>query len=214
MGWLAAFLLGMLFGPRVRREIERNAPPNPWPGESPPKAPPTPPSEELPAPPRGYKPHPDPIPERAKARAKEWGPRLEVLGLGSKAGPELDDWKGDGTKYPILFRWDEYRGRRGVGIYVDASERVGPPPVPPTPVTPPKPIKPMPGGWRVHPTPIPQKVVQAAWSYLQPLWSQGEGSYEIESANWKGGDAENYQVLFRAESHAGGKKGVTAYVRS
>jgi hypothetical protein len=71
----------------------------------------------------------------------------------------------------------------------------------------------MPGGWRAHPSPIPASVVSAAWAALPGLWSQGEGSYRVETGTWQPG-MQAYDVLFRAERHAGDKKGVTAYVRA
>jgi hypothetical protein len=120
------------------------------------------------------------------------------------------DWREDGRPYPILFRADEYRGQRLVGIYVEQASAQ--PPVQP-PAQPPKPVKAMPAGWRAHPSPIPASVVSRAWSMLPGLWAQGEGSYQIESQAWAP-NMEPYDVLFRAERHAGDKKGVTAYVRS
>jgi hypothetical protein len=107
-----------------------------------------------------------------------------------------------------LFRADEYKGQRLIGIYVEAAS-AQPPPQP----QPAHAVKPLPGGWKAHPSPIPTSVVSRAWALLSGLWSQGEGSYQIETAAWQQ-NMQPYDVLFRAEHHAGGKKGVTAYVRS
>jgi hypothetical protein len=210
---LLAFLLGLLFGPRVRLEVDTGRQPPPRPGTGEPTSPPilTPPqpwSEEPPAPPPGWQRHPEPIPESARARAAELSPRLWAIGPGTRGGPELRDWRGDGRPYPILFRADEYRAERLVGIYVEQAA-TQPPPQP----APPAPVKPMPGGWKAHPAPIPASVVSRAWSLLPSLWTQGEGSYRIESQAWAP-NMQPYDVLFRSERHAGNKKGVTAYVRS
>lgn len=210
---LLAFLLGLLFGPRVRVEVDTGRQP-PRPGTGEPTSPPilTPPAdwtEEPPAPPVGWMRHPEPIPDAARRRAAELSPRLWAIGAGTRGGPEVRDWRGDGRPYAILFRADEYRGQRLVGIYTEQTASAQPPAQPP----PSHPVKPMPGGWRAHPSPIPASVVSRAWSLLAPLWSQGEGSYQIEAGTWQAGMAP-YDVLYRAERHAGDKRGVTAYVRS
>jgi hypothetical protein len=206
---LLAFLLGLLFGPRIRVEVDTGRQRQPHPGGGEPTSPPilTPPepwNEEPPAPPPGWQRHPEPIPEAARRRAAELAQRLWAMGAGTRGGPELRDWRGDGHPYPILFRADEYQGQRLVGIYVEAAAAQPPPS---------HSVKPMPGGWRAHPSPIPASVVSRAWALLGPLWGQGEGSYQIERAAWNQG-IEPYDVLFRAEKHAGDKRGVTAYVRS
>jgi hypothetical protein len=210
---LLAFLLGLLFGPKIRVEVDTGTQP-PRHGTGEPTTPPvlTPPkwTEEPPDPPSGWQRHPEPIPEAARRRAAELSPRLWAIGAGTRGGPEVRDWRGDGRPYPILFRADEYRGQRLVGIYVEQA--AAQPPAEP-PAQPPKPVKPMPAGWRAHPSPIPSSVVSRAWSLLPSLWSQGEGSYQIESQAWQQGVLP-YDVLFRAERHAGDKKGVTAYVRA
>jgi hypothetical protein len=207
---LLAFLLGLLFGPKIKVEVDTNREP-PKHGSGEPTTPPIPPepwTEEPPAPPSGWQRHPEPIPEAARRRAAELSPRLWSIGPGTRGGPELRDWRGDGRPYSILFRADDWRGQKLVGIYVEAG--AGQPPAQPPPS---HPVKPMPGGWRAHPSPIPASVVSRAWSLLAPLWAGGEGSYQIESQAWQP-DMESYDVLFRAEKHTGGKRGVTAYVRT
>ena len=209
---LLAFLLGLLFGPKIRVEVDTGRQPPRTAGAEP-TSPPilnTPPwTEEPPAPPAGWQRHPEPIPEAARRRASELSPRLWSIGAGTRGGPEVRDWRGDGHPYSILFRADEYGGQKLVGIYVEQAATAQPPKQPQTS----HPVKAMPGGWRAHPSPIPASVVSRAWSLLPSLWSQGEGSYQIEAAAWQQG-MQPYDVLFRAERHSGDKKGVTAYVRS
>jgi len=214
---LLAFLLGLLFGPKIRVEVDTGKQlPRTSGGEptSPPiLTPPSPWSEEPPAPPEGWMRHPEPIPEAARRRAAELSPRLWSIGVGTRGGPEVRDWRGDGRPYAILFRADEWKGEKLVGMYVEQTATAQPPVQPPAPPSPPSPVKPMPGGWRAHPSPIPASVVSAAWAALPGLWAQGEGSYRVETGTWQQG-MQPYDVLFRAERHAGNKKGVTAYVRS
>lgn len=206
MGSLVAFLLGILFGPRLLKGMDKKAP-SPWTGETPPSPPKH--TEHPPAPPDGWKAHPEPIPDRVRARAEELQGRLWTLGPGTRGGPEVEDWKRDGHPYSVLFRADEYQGQKVVGAYVEVEEAK-----PPTPATPPKqPPKPMPpGSWKAHPSPIPQQVVSTAWGLLPMLWAEGEGTFNIQRGTWKGVDKPAYTVMFRAETHAQGKKGVTAYV--
>jgi len=209
---LLAFLLGLLFGPRIKVEVDTSRPKPAGTGEptTPPVlTPPGPWTEEPPAPPSGWTRHPEPIPESARRRAAELSPRLWALGAGTRGGPEVRDWRADGHPYSILFRADEFGGRKLVGIYIEAAN-AQPPAQPPAPSST---VKPLPGGWRAHPSPIPASVVSRAWSLLPRLWSQGEGSYDVETQAWQSG-VEPYDVLFRSERHAGNKKGVTAYVRA
>lgn len=74
----------------------------------------------------------------------------------------------------------------------------------PWPAAVPKDLPPFPQGWEPD-VPPPPAVVTRAWQLLPVLWKGGKpGKLTVETIKGR-------WITFRAETHAGGKKGVTAY---
>lgn len=71
------------------------------------------------------------------------------------------------------------------------------------PVALPPGLPPFPSGWK-YAEPVPVAVRTRAWQLLQPLWSRGQGSTQVEMT---GGE----WITYRAEITAGSKHGVVAY---
>ncbi len=224
MGALAAFLLGLLFGPKILRDVEGRIP-APWTGETPPSppwpSPPLPPpppplpyppvpSPPLPAqPPRGWKAHPEPIPASVLQRREEIRGRVNAMPMGGSI-EEYGHWTPGQTEYRVSFR-NEPNGVIGIYVLESWFPTTAAPPVAP-PETPPRPPKstPIPAGWHAHPSPMPSSVVQTAQRVLPWLWKQGEGAWVDQYKDW-GNDGKWYMVRFLAAYH-GTKHGVTALV--
>ena len=113
---------------------------------------------------------------------------------------------------PIALLWllQKGGGQAATPVWPSPPPKPKPPPPPAKPGAPPTPDKPAtaPAGtvrplpdatWRPHPAPIPMHVIEVAQSLLRTL----------PYGQWK----QDGAVIYRKETHAPGRTGITAYVQ-